>query len=337
MGARFLGVTTSVPPKVVTNDAFLDVFDERTVAMFGDTVGVKQRHIVTNHTFCDLAVNAIEKLLAGLNFSPAEIEGIIVITQTGDVRLPSNAYLIANTVGLTSANVIFDINHGCSGYPVGLQQAWALLNSNLINNCLLVAGDISSRVVDPNDQATAMLFGDAVSATLLKRDDHDDFDITAYNLGAETAGNKSLIVRDNGFGSSGSYDRNSTMSKYLDMNGPDVFSFTIRNIPSLLKLIADNMDYDYYLLHQANAFMLKHLVKKSGIQASKFPINIEEFGNTSSASIPLLITTRINKHLKQTMRSKLYLLGFGVGFSWAGVSVNMSPNVFVSHNVCEEK
>jgi 3-oxoacyl-[acyl-carrier-protein] synthase-3 len=200
-------------------------------------------------------------------------------------------------------------------------------------------GDTISRITAPQDQSVALLFGDAGTATALTPD--ADAPSMFFELGADGAGFNELIVRAGGFRNPCNPDtavrtlregQNIRSDQDLFMNGPEVFTFTLQRVPQLIKAVLHNAgrqidEIDGFLFHQANRFMLEHLAKRIKLPAEKFAIALENYGNTSSASIPLAITTTQFRARIRESSLRLLLAGFGVGFSWAAVVLNCGPAV----------
>jgi 3-oxoacyl-[acyl-carrier-protein] synthase-3 len=237
-------------------------------------------------------------------------------------RLPA-----ARPPGLAPDCQAFDVNLGCSGYVYGLWLAASLIQSGC-RRVLLLAGETSSRLVDPTDRGTAILFGDAGSASAIEHDPAAP--AMNFRMGTDGSGAGALIVPQGGFRAVDP-DRAFTLDPTrLHMDGGEVFTFTLRAVP---KLVADTLAdaglageaVDAYLLHQANRFMLRHIGKKIGAtDIERLPINIERYGNTSSATIPLLLADDMAQRLT-TGSARLMLVGFGVGLSWGAVLAEFGP------------
>ena len=232
------------------------------------------------------------------------------MSQTAPQKLPAMACRVHEKLGLLKTSFAFDINLGCSAYPYGLWIAGSLMKSGP-RRILLLAGDTISQIVNPSDRGTSLLFGDAGTATALEKVGND---IWPFLLGTDGKGADSLQTRNND-----SID-------ILEMDGPKVFEFTLTEVPRLIKLLdkINRSSNDFYLLHQANRFMLQNIRRKCKLSKESFLINIEDYGNTSCASIPLLITSKLKSILGKD-KKQLALIGFGVGFSWAGVSLPIGP------------
>ena len=323
--ASVKGIVACVPPRRVGNDAFVERFGEG-VAEVAKMTGVADRYWVDDDTTTsDLCAAAAQRLLEGLGWAADSIDAILFISQTPDYRLPATATVLQTRLGIRPGIVAFDVNLGCSAYPYGLWLSMTMASSGVARRVLLAVGDTSSRVVDPNDRATALLFGDAGTVTAIETDSAATE--TAFVLGSDGSGAQNLIIPQGAFRRGeqrGSHDQTR-----LFMDGGEIFIFTLKAVPPL---VADTLslagrsadDHDAFLFHQANAFMVRHLAKKSKLPADKVPINIERYGNTSSATIPLLIADDLAVQLK-TKRMRVAMFGFGVGYSWASASMDLGP------------
>lgn len=272
------------------------------------TTGVKTRHVAPDSVSAgDLCAKAAIDLMESLGWEPNSIDGLILMTQTPNQLLPATACRIQDKLGLRTSSFAFDVNLGCSAYPYGLWLAGSLMASGA-NRVLLLAGDTINKIVDPSERSTAFLFGDAGTATALEKKGGTTWE---FILGTDGSGANYLQA---------------SSDKSLTMDGPKVFEFTLQRIPILLSELEKNNGHphDYYLLHQANNFILQHLRKKCKIPSESFLSNINKFGNTSSASIPLLLSSELGSiNLKKDTR--LALVGFGVGLSWAAASISLDP------------
>ena len=330
-GARIVGVVSCVPKRIVTNDEFAATFEPEALASALKMIGVEtRRHTDALTTTSDLCITAGQHLLQKLAWDPASIDAVIFVSQTPDHVLPATACVIQHALKLSQAGIAFDVNLGCSGYVYALWLGMTMIQSGAAKRVLLAVGDTVSKIVDPKDRATALLFGDAGTMTALEASGTSES--CHFVLGSDGAGAPSLIVPDGGFkpapvktDAAGQVVDQS----HLYMDGGEIFNFTLRTIPALVaRLMAisnTSVDQqDYFLFHQANLFMLNHLVKKVKIPKERAPVNIQEYGNTSSASIPLLMTSRL-RELLLTSALKLSLFGFGVGYSWGGAALTVGP------------
>jgi 3-oxoacyl-[acyl-carrier-protein] synthase-3 len=338
-GVRIAGIASTVPEETRRPEDSAEFFGLEQARKISQSVGVETRHVASDRVCTsDLCFTAATRLLQELHWPPSEIAGLIFVTQTPDYLLPGTSHVLHHRLGLPSSCYAMDINLGCSGYVYGLWVAASLMQ-NVKGNVLLLVGDTSSRIASPQDQSVALLFGDAGTATALTPD------ASAlpmfFELGADGAGFNELIVRAGGFRNPCNPDtairtlregQNIRSDQDLFMNGPEVFTFTLQRVPPLIKALLHNAgrqidEIDGFVFHQANRFMLEHLAKRMKLPAEKFVIALENFGNTSSASIPLAITTTNLRTRMQESGLRLLLAGFGVGFSWAAVLLNCGPAV----------
>jgi len=329
-GSKVVGVVSCVPKKEVRNEYFHSKFTEQGVTDVIKMIGVQTRRWVDDNVSAgDLCLAAGKKLLNDLNWDPSTIDALIFISQTPDYRLPSTALTLQREMKISQRCIAFDINLGCSGYPYALWLGMTMIQSGAANRVLLAVGDTVSKIVDPQDRATAMLFGDAGSMTAIESATSEDQ--AFFILGSDGKGANNLIIPKGGFkdyskaNDARLKDKNSAC---LYMDGGEIFNFTLKTIPILVNETIEFAgltlaSYDYLLFHQANLFMLKHLAKKIKCPDEKFPININQFGNTSCASIPLLITTDLSKNFTK-QGAQVGMFGFGVGYSWASASIDLS-------------
>lgn len=330
-GARLVGLVSCVPSQEITNDYFLDRFDEAGIHDVIKMIGVNKRRWVDSHTTTrDLCQIAGQRLLDELGWDPVTVDALIFVSQTPDFRLPATACALQADLRLSSACIAFDVNLGCSGYPYALWLGMTMIQSGAATRVLLAVGDTVSKIVSPQDRATAMLFGDAGTVTALEACSSDDQ--VHFILGTDGRGSSNLIVPTGAFKNYSEAEDPRLTGKdpaCLYMDGGEIFNFTLRAVPPLaaktLEFAGKEVGaYDAFLFHQANLFMLKHLVKKIKLPAERVPINIDNFGNTSSASIPLLMTTALKTRLVEEPL-QLAMFGFGVGYSWAAASILVGP------------
>jgi 3-oxoacyl-[acyl-carrier-protein] synthase III len=342
---RITGIAASVPTLEIDNVAWSNFALEETQKIISST-GVKKRRIAEQLCTSDLCFDAAKTLLEKVVCDPASIDVIIFVSQTPDYVLPATACVLQHRLGLHSQVMAFDINLGCSGYTYGLSVLAQLLSAGHFKKGLLLAGDTVSKMVSEQDRSVAFLFGDAGSATLL------EFDVTAppmyFDCGTNGAGFDKLMVAAGGFrhrATSETQQRklceagNIRAQTELLMSGADVFSFTLKEVPKTITqtLQAANWsqdDVDYFLFHQANAFMLNHIIKKMHIAAPKALMSLSTYGNTSVASIPVTLCHEFAKFPMDTSK-KLLLSGFGVGFSWATLACEVTNMMVLPIIFCE--
>lgn len=331
-GVRIAGVQACLPKQVIENTHFEAQFGQAAVADVVRMIGVNQRRWVEPEvTGSDLTIVAATKLLNQLSWSTSSIDLIIYVSQTPDYVMPATACVLQQRLGLPVHCAAFDMNLGCSAYPYALWVAMSLIRASGLKRALVCVSETMSKIVDHGDRATAMLFGDAATVTAIETE--QTADSSYFFLGTDGSGFSNLIIAD---GARGKFDpiineKNLSTPDKLHMDGWSVFNFTIGLVPKLIResLIHASTDIekiDYFLMHQANVFMLDHLSKKSKIPKDKLLKNIERYGNTSCASIPLLIATELSAS-KNTRNLSLALVGFGVGYSWSSAILKIDASI----------
>jgi 3-oxoacyl-[acyl-carrier-protein] synthase-3 len=325
-GSKITGVVSCIPETVVDNDRFRARFGEKADEIERMT-GVRERRWTgSEETTADLCQRAAETLLDRLGWERDTVGAVIFVTQTPDYRLPATACALQARLGLGTDVLAFDVNLGCSGYPYGLWMTMAMVASGATRRALLLVGDTISKTVDPDDRSTAMLFGDAGTATAIEAEEGAEAN---FILGTDGQGERQLIIAEGAYRQvPAAADVQGPKSDALYMDGGSIFNFTLGTVTPLVAATLETgggaASFDAFLFHQANAFMLRHLAKKSKLPAEKVPVNIDRFGNTSSATIPLLMTTNLADQLKSGT-SRLAMFGFGVGFSWGSVDIRVGP------------
>jgi 3-oxoacyl-[acyl-carrier-protein] synthase-3 len=328
-GARIVGVASCVPKRRIENEHFLERFGEKVHEVVKMT-GVVTRYWVANgETTSDLCARSADHLLEKLGWERDSVDGLIFVSQTPDYRLPATSCILQDRLGFRTGILAFDVSLGCSGYPYALWLAMMMIQTGAARRLLLAVGDTSSIMNDSDDRGTALLFGDAGTVTAVEASD-DPLDKAHFILGTDGGGADNLIVPE------GAFRKREAVGKLegrqldrLYMDGGEVFNFTLKAVPGLVRdtltaAESEVADYDLFLLHQANAFMIRHLAKKAKLPPEKVPINIDRYGNTSSATLPLLMTTDAAEALKAG-EQRIAMFGFGVGYSWAAASLKVGP------------
>jgi 3-oxoacyl-[acyl-carrier-protein] synthase-3 len=327
-------IYTSVPKqKVFTKDYEWVTIAERD--LFTKTTGIIERRVASSTTTCsDLCFQAADELLNDLNCRD-QIDLILFVSQSPDYFLPSTAVILQDKLGLSKNTVAFDINLGCSGYVYGLTVIGQFLQNGNFRKALLLCGDKSTISTNYQDKSTFPLFGDAGSATLLEFDKSTDEWFA--HLASDGSGKDSIIIEHghsrHPYGSvSDEYIEYEPgvirTKKHLALNGMDVFNFALKEVAPSIKQMLENFeinidDIDYFVLHQANKLINESVRKKLKVTPEKVPYSIQNFGNTSSASIPLTICTCLKEKIESDQLT-LLLAGFGVGFSWGSVVLKTS-------------
>jgi len=328
-GFRIAGVATCVPPRRVDNLGDSLGFDPGEVRKVVAMAGVRERRVVDpGVTSADLCYEATERLLERLGWERNSITGLILVTQSPDYWLPSTSCMLHQWLGLGDHCAAFDMGLGCSGYPYGLYVAASMLRAGGHQRILMLHGETPSRFVSPDDQATALLFGDAGSATALELADDGAGHFCLHTDGTGYAG---LIIRGGGF-----RDPHPTNPRhmFLQMDGAGIFNFTLARVPPLIRdalaLSGRSVDQvDAFVFHQSNRFIMKHLMKKCGLPESRVPMTIEDMGNCGGPSVAVTMTRTLAS--ERSTAQTLMLLGYGVGLSWGAAVVQLDPRAELLH------
>ncbi len=326
--ARIAAVCTCVPARRFHNLVDVAEFSEEEVRKVTGMAGVAARRMA-GETICssDLCIAAARRALHKLGWEPSSVDALIMVTQTPDYVLPSTACVIHHRLGLSDHCAAFDVGLGCSGYPYGIWLAAMMLQGGGIRRALVLHGETPTRFSDKADRSVSLLFGDAGSATALEAVADGTALNWHYALHSDGSGYNSMIIESGGF-----RDRfGSDPRKYcVKMNGALIFNFTIKRVPALIDetLISAGIsseEVDYFIFHQSNQFIMKHLCVKQSVPLEKAPIILKEFGNTGGASIPLTMTQgQLKRPSDRALR--LMLLGYGVGLSWGSALVDLDPS-----------
>ncbi|MEO8759985.1 MAG: ketoacyl-ACP synthase III, partial [Bacteroidia bacterium] len=315
-------------------------FNETEKDIFIKNVGIVERRVAPPEiTTSDLCFAAAEKLLAQLAWDKQEIECLIFVSQSPDYFLPATSIILQHRLGLNKNTMAFDVNLGCSGYIYGLQLLSNLISTGQIKKGLLLVGDKSTLSTHIEDKSAYPLFGDAGSATALV------YDKSAaplyFNLQSDGSGENAIKILDGGARNSVRPDTFDIVEvdpgikrsrKHLILNGIDIFNFALKevapNVTNLLTYSTTEKDsIDYFVFHQANKLINESVRKKLKItETTKVPYSIDLFGNTSSASIPLTIISKIKDEV-QHQHKKMLLSGFGVGYSWGSCLIDFDAIV----------
>lgn len=329
------GIAAAVPANIVEiRDIYRQEWGD--VEDFIKATTVERLHITPpNQTTSDLCVTAAEKLVEDLKWDRKSIEAIIFVSQTPDYYFtPATACHIQHRLGLGKNCLSFDITLGCSGWVYGLGLLSSLIDNGSIKRALLLAGDTCSKTANPNDQGAAPLFGDAGTATAL------EFETSAKNAGIQSV----LLTDGEGYDAiickEGAFRKRITESSFpgfddghgnirppftSEMDGMSVFTFAISQAPKSIKTLIecfgiDKEQIDILTLHQANLLINQKIIKKVNLDNARYPQSLRDFGNTSSASIPLSLVTEEREALINS-KCNIIACGFGVGLSWGAVHI----------------
>jgi len=309
MGLKIITAASALPERFVTNAelaGFLDTNDEWIIAK----TGIKTRAVRTRESLTDMAEKAALNAIEKSGIMAKELDMIICSTLAGDYITPSLACAVSERLKTTCP--AFDINAACTGFIYALDIAAAYLSSNRAKNILIVSADMMSSLVDWNDRASCILFGDAAGACIVTEGNA----LKYINLTA--AGDTKTLRLKSGGGNSPFANENESRG-FLELDGPSVYRFAVSSIENEINKTLDALelkpcDIDYFVLHQANKRIIDSARKRLNLPEEKFPMNIDKYGNTSSATIPVLLDEMLGQG-KIKEGSKLLLAAFGAGLT----------------------
>lgn len=330
--AYIVGVASYLPEYCLSNEQLATEYPEWSVEKIYGKTGIRKRYIASKDDTCSgIATSAARRLFEKHDIAPADIDYVLLCTQSPDYVLPTTACIVQHDLGIPTTAGALDFNLGCSGYVYGLSMAKALIESHQASNVLLLTSELYSRYINKNDKSVRTLFGDAATATLLQgKLAKNDF-IHSLTFGTDGKGAANLIVPhggskhpicDESFSELTDSSGNARALCNLYMNGAEILTFTLKAVPKAIQdiLQASNLtqsQVNRVIFHQANKFMLDKLRIKTGFTEEQFLVSYEDYGNTVSSSIPLGLEKALKEN-KLKCDNTLLICGFGVGYSWAG-------------------
>jgi 3-oxoacyl-[acyl-carrier-protein] synthase-3 len=318
-GVGIIGIGSYVPEKIVTNkdlEKIVETSDEWIVSR----TGIKQRHVVEpGVATSDLATYAAEKALLDAGVTADEIDLIIVATATPDMLFPSTACLVQDKIKASKA-AAFDLSAGCSGFAYGLVTGSQFIKAGLYKKVLVIGAETLSTILDWSDRNTCVLFGDGAGAVVLG-EVPAGYGILGVDLGADGAGGELLKLPAGGSRIPTTNESINQRLHYLQMSGNDVFKFAVKVMGEAAVKALDNSglshtDVDCLIPHQANIRIIQSAAKRLKLPMEKVIVNVDKYGNTSAASIPLAMDEAI-KNDKLKNGDIIVLVGFGAGLTWA--------------------
>jgi 3-oxoacyl-[acyl-carrier-protein] synthase-3 len=317
------GLGCHVPERVVTNNELARLVDTSDEWITSRT-GIKERRFAAeDEALSDLALPASRVALEAAGISGGDLDLIIVATVTPDMMFPATAALLADRLGAGEA-AAYDLSAGCTGFVYGLVQAYGMIASGLSRHALVVGADVLSKLMNLADRSTCVLFGDGAGAAVVEPVESGGF--LAFELGADGSGGVDLSLPAGGSRAPASAETVARGDHYVHMNGRQVFKFATRVLVSSAERVLEQAglssgDVDVYVPHQANVRIIDHAVAKLGIPKERVVVNVDRYGNTSSASIPLALADALAEgrvHKGDTV----LLTGMGAGLTWGSAVMN---------------
>ncbi|WP_394524134.1 beta-ketoacyl-ACP synthase III [Lacrimispora sp. JR3] len=314
MTIKIIGTGSAVPEQVVTNDDLAKIVDTNDEWIRTRT-GIEERRIAsagsgTSH----MATEAAKKALAQAGISAKDLDIIIFATSTPDCCFPSGACEVQAAIGADKA-VAFDISAACSGFIFALHTVHSFFKAGIYQTGLVIGADTLSKIIDWQDRSTCVLFGDGAGAAVVRAEEHGTLHMTMGSDGSKASALACTARTTDSF-----LTGKKPELGYMTMDGQEVFKFAVKTVPEAIRTVLSEGgthidEIKYFVLHQANYRIFESIAKRLKISMEKFPTNLERFGNTSGATIPILLD-EMNREGKLERGDKIVLAGFGAGLTW---------------------
>lgn len=323
MYGKIKGTGSYVPDRVLTNDdiaKFVETNDE----WIRERTGIARRHIMTTETTKDMATEAGRRAIEASGISPEDIQMVIVCSVSSDIMLPNTACYVQAQLGIKNA-MCFDLNAACTGFMVAYNTVQTYIHAGLIDTALIIGAEGLSNIMDWTDRGTCILFGDGAGAAVVQKDEKAVFQTKMHADGCggdALTGENVFALRGRAIDEGGvNTDAAADKRSFIGMDGGAVFKFATRQVPNVINELLEDMgktpeDIDLFLLHQANERILTLVAKRLKVSMDKIPVNLMEYGNTSSATIPILMDEVVRAG-KIKEGDRIIMSGFGAGLTWA--------------------
>lgn len=313
MTTKIIGIGSYVPDTVVTNQdlmKFLDTDD----AWIRERTGICERRVSKDMGTCGLAIEAAKRAIDDAGIDPKEIDLIVLATSSGDRAFPAAAMDVQAAIGAVNA-VGFDITAACSGFIFGLHIAHSFFAAGIYKTALIIGAETLSKVVDWTDRVTCILFGDGAGAAVVRA---SETGIIRTLMGSDGTKGWTLECQARNLGNC--VNGIKPELGFMKMDGKEVFKFAVRKVPEIVAQILEDAQMDpeeikYFVLHQANFRILEAASRRLKVPMDRIPVNIDRYGNTSAASVPILLD-ELKRDGKLERGDKLVLAGFGSGMTW---------------------
>jgi 3-oxoacyl-[acyl-carrier-protein] synthase III len=321
------GIGSKAPERVMTNDELAKMVDTSDEWIMERT-GIRERRVAApDEALSDLALPASTDALEHAGVSASEIDLIVVATITPDMFFPSTGAILADQLGAKDA-AAYDLSAGCTGFVYALVQAHGMVASGLVDQALVVGGDVLSKIVDWEDRSTCVLFGDGAGAVVLERVSEGGF--LGFELGADGSGGPQLYMPAGGSRAPATAETVADKQHYAKMNGREVFKFATRILVDSAQKVLNECDVqvdevDVYVPHQANVRIIDHARKKLGIPEERTVVNVDRYGNTSSGSIPLALGDAETDG-RLAAGEMVLMTGMGAGLTWGSALIEWTAN-----------
>ncbi len=315
------GTGACLPKRAVDNHELARIMDTND-EWIRERTGIVRRRLISEETTVSMSACAAERALENAGIEPGAIDMILVSTVSSNAVLPSTACAVQERIGAANA-VCFDVNAACTGFLAALNTGQAYIHAGMARNILIIGAESLSNLVNWTDRGTAILFGDGAGAVVLTAEEGELPVAVMHSDGAKggvlTCRSPFEGSRSSPAGGGAGADP-SGYEPFIQMNGQEVFKFAVRQVPRCIEELLEKCgrtpeEIDLFVLHQANARIVEAIARRLKQDISRFPMNLMEYGNTSSASIPILLD-ELNRGGRLRKGMKLVLAGFGAGLTW---------------------
>lgn len=313
MATGIIGTGSFLPPTIIDNNELAKMVKTND-EWIREHTGIVERHIATDETTSFMATEASLAAIENAGIEPKEIDLILLATLSPERATPSMSCIVQDKIGAVNATC-FDLNAACSGFVYALQTADAYIKAGFAKTVLVIGSETLSKMVDWKDRSTCILFADGAGAVIVRDCEHG-----ILSSVTRSDGSKGMSLKCKERSTRNFLNKKYEDKHYIQMIGPDIFKFAVRKVPACIDVLLDRAgvskdEVDHYVLHQANARIVASVAKKMEIPIEKFPMNVDHCGNTSSASVPILLD-ELNREGKFKPGDKIVLCGFGGGLTW---------------------
>lgn len=332
-GIDIEAIATYLPPNIREMDSLIPTYGEKVVKHTVSGSGIERLRVSDeDQTSSDMCYEAAEYLIENEHIDRSKIDGLVMVSQTFDYLGPASSIILQDRLQLSKDTVCFDIISGCTGYIYGVYQASMMIASGSCNKVLLVNGETNTKLMDDREKDQVMVFGDAASATLMSKGEGQ----LAFHILSDGSRHKAVVNLMNGF-------RTPILIKNKEVplksdgtpvvatnDGMAVFDFIINEGSGTIKTMLEYMNWDkdevdFYALHQAVKVTLDFLRKRLKLDKKKSPFYLQNYGNTSSTTIPLVLSSYVYGESIDTSKwHKVIMCGYGIGLSWGSIACDLS-------------
>ncbi|MCI7795743.1 MAG: ketoacyl-ACP synthase III [Lachnospiraceae bacterium] len=324
MTASIAGIGAYVPETIVTNDDLAKIV-ETSDEWITSRTGIRERRISTGEETSDLAAEAARRALAAAGVKAEDLDLIIMGTSSPDCNYPSGACEVQAKIGAVNA-AAFDVSAACAGFIFAMNIVQGFFKSGIYQTALVIGAETLSKVTDWTDRSTCVLFGDGAGAAVLKNEKTGILDML---MGSDGTKGEALMCKSRTLGNF--LTGTKPEIGFMTMDGQEVFRFAVKRVPESIETLMkrNHMEKDdirYYVLHQANERIVEAVARRLKEPMDKFPMTIAKYGNTSTASIPLLLNDMVEQGMLKD-GDKIIMSGFGAGMTWGAVLLEWKQSV----------